>query len=259
MDSTADAHPVLSEYFLPYCEIMGRAKDINERKVVALYPKLMVAFLIHVVVFLFATTESDASQLQSGNGLSPFDELKKGGYIIYLRHGEATVGQDLPDLNFNNCSTQRNLSDNGREQARAVEALFSKKQIPIQYPIISSPYCRARETAGIIFGNQNIVVNPVLASIEKLKIEDYPADKKQQIVRELTKIFETPPALGTNSVIVAHTFPPNVALGEIPNLGAVILKPKGMNQGYEIIHRFNIEDLNKLSSGAYKPKTVSRQ
>lgn len=234
---------------------MGRAKEVNERKVVSVYPKLLVVLLIHVVVFLFTTTEGDASELPSGRGLSIFDELKKGGYIIYLRHGEATVGQDLPELNFNICSTQRNLSDTGREQARTVEGLFPVKQIPIQYPIISSPYCRARETAGIVFGNKNVVVNPVLASIEKLKIEDYPADKKQQILMELTKIFETPPAPGTNSVIVAHTFPPNVALGDIPNLGAVILKPKGMGQGYEITDRFNIEDFKKSSNGALKTKT----
>lgn len=40
--------------------------------------------------------------------------LQKGGYILYMRHGEATVGQDRPAVDFHDCSTQRNLSDTGR-------------------------------------------------------------------------------------------------------------------------------------------------
>ena len=40
--------------------------------------------------------------------------LRKGGYILYARHGEATVGSDLSNLNFQDCSTQRNLSEYGR-------------------------------------------------------------------------------------------------------------------------------------------------
>ncbi|MFD0716881.1 histidine phosphatase family protein [Paenibacillus sp. GCM10027626] len=143
------------------------------------------------------------------------------------------------------CRTQRNLSENGREQAREIGDIFRKKMIPIQYPVMSSPYCRARETADIIFGKQSVVVVPVLASIEKLKVKNYPTEKKQQILSDLSNIFETPPANGTNTVIVAHTFPPNIALGDIPNLGTVIIKPKGSGRGYEIVGRISFEEFIK--------------
>jgi hypothetical protein len=48
------------------------------------------------------------------NSKSLLDSLRDGGFIFYVRHGEATVGEDRPNLNFQNCFTQRNLSEMGR-------------------------------------------------------------------------------------------------------------------------------------------------
>ncbi|MEJ1715048.1 histidine phosphatase family protein, partial [Escherichia coli] len=93
------------------------------------------------------------------------NDLKNGGYIIYFRHAEATVGQDSDNLVFEDCSTQRNLSDHGKQQAQVVGAFFKENPIPIAYPVIASPYCRTRETAEIAFGKQNIQLNPTLADI----------------------------------------------------------------------------------------------
>ncbi|TDF90122.1 histidine phosphatase family protein [Paenibacillus piri] len=207
----------------------------------------MAKLFIYVFVILFAATEVAAHEAPTGEDSSLLRAIEKGGYILYLRHGEATVGEDQTELNFNDCRTQRNLSEHGRDQARAFGVIYGKQLIPIRYPVMSSPYCRARETAEIIFGKQNVVVAPVLASIEKLRIESYPAEKKQQILSDLSKIFETPPAHGTNTVIVAHTFLPHVALGDIPNLGTVIIKPKGTGRGYEIVGRISFDQFIQLT------------
>ncbi|REE91573.1 histidine phosphatase superfamily protein (branch 1) [Paenibacillus taihuensis] len=209
--------------------------------------KLRIILVIYAFVFLFAASEVDARKIEIGNDTAILDNLKMGGYILYFRHGEATIGQDQPDLNLNDCRTQRNLSNHGREQAQAIGDVFKKNPFPVHFPVISDPYCRAKDTADIIFGKENITVAPILASIEKLKIESLSAFEKQQILSDLTKIFETPPARGKNTVIVAHTFPPNVALGEIPNLGAVIIKPKGSGNGYEVVGRITSEELIRWS------------
>ncbi|GMK41451.1 histidine phosphatase family protein [Paenibacillus sp. CCS19] len=209
--------------------------------------KVMVSLVIFSFVLLFAATDVGASN-KINNDLTILDHLRSGGFIIYFRHGEATVGQDQPDLNLNDCRTQRNLSNRGKEQAQAIREVFKRNPFPIQLPVITDPYCRAKDTADIIFGNKNVTVYPSLASIEKLKIEALPAVEKQRILSNLTKIFETPPARGTNTVIVAHTFPPNVALGEIPNLGAVIIKPQGYGKGYEVVGRITPEELIRWSN-----------
>lgn len=64
--------------------------------------------------------------------------LRSGGYILYARHGEATVGEDQPNLNFRDCATQRNLSGLGRIQAIYFGEYLRALQIPVSYPIIAS-------------------------------------------------------------------------------------------------------------------------
>lgn len=216
-----------------------------------MYPKIMITLAISALVLLFAAPEVGARESETGNITVILNNLKKGGFIIYFRHGEATIGQDQSEVNLNDCLTQRNLSNLGKEQALAIGEVFKKNPFPIHLPVISDPYCRAKDTANIIFGKKNVVVAPILASIEKLKIESYPNEKKQKILSDLTKIFEIPPTPDTNSIIVAHTFPPKVGLGEIPNLGAVIIKPKGLGNGYEVVARITPEELINWSDKAY--------
>ncbi|OAB44924.1 hypothetical protein PBAT_15080 [Paenibacillus antarcticus] len=172
----------------------------------------------------------------------PINDLKTGGYIIYFRHGEATVGQDTDNLVFEDCSTQRNLSDQGRTQAQIVGNFFKKNSIPVAYPVIASPYCRTRESAEIAFGKQNVQLNPMLADIVKLSNESLSEDQEQPILTNVNKLLETVPALGKNTIIVDHSFPAGLSLGPIPYMGAVIIKPKGNNKGYDVIKRVSFEE-----------------
>ncbi|WP_184181868.1 hypothetical protein [Paenibacillus sp. JGP012] len=61
-----------------------------------------------------ASYKADASEI---SGASILNDLQKGGYILYVRHGDATVGEDQQNFSLADCSTQRNLSALGREQA----------------------------------------------------------------------------------------------------------------------------------------------
>lgn len=185
----------------------------------------------------------DKSGAYDGGISSILQEIQKGGYILYMRHGEATVGQDQLKPNFSDCKTQRNLNENGREEAKAIGYVWKEKMIPVHYPVSSSPYCRALQTAEIVFGKQNITINPLIASVEKLKQESVPIDDKKKIVSELSKLLDSPPKQGENTVIVGHTFPANVMLGDIPNLGIVVIKPKGKGLGYTIIGKITPEQL----------------
>ena len=78
-------------------------------------------------------------------------DLRRGGYVIYLRHAltvsapEPAVG-DLAD-----CTWQRNLSDDGRRQAASVGSRLSEQGIPVA-ALEASPFCRTRQTAELAFG-----------------------------------------------------------------------------------------------------------
>mgnify|MGYP003328749351 CR=1 FL=1 len=48
------------------------------------------------------------------------NELKLGGKIIFIRHAYAPGNGDPDNFSINDCSTQRNLSDEGRDQAKEI-------------------------------------------------------------------------------------------------------------------------------------------
>ncbi|MDS9996809.1 histidine phosphatase family protein [Bacillus atrophaeus] len=75
-----------------------------------------------------------------------FSLLQAGGYNLYFRHAhpENTRDEHAP------------LSETGQEQARKMGKLFVDRQIPIQFPVRSSPINRAKLTAEIAFGEQQI-------------------------------------------------------------------------------------------------------
>ncbi|MEC0259808.1 MULTISPECIES: histidine phosphatase family protein [Paenibacillus] len=212
-----------------------------------MFNKLFSALVISAIVLLLEINIVEARESLNGRDSTLFEEIQKGGYILFLRHGEATIGQDQPGLTFHDCATQRNLSQTGRDQARMIGTIFKEKMIPIQYPVISSPYCRAQQTAEIAFGTQNVSVNPFLASIVQLSAEGVPEEEKQRILVNLSEMLEIPPARGSNTVIVGHAFPRGLALGEIPSMGTIVIKPKGIGKGYEIVSKLTLQEFIEWS------------
>lgn len=77
--------------------------------------------------------------------------LAKGGHVALIRHGNAPPGYggDPPGFRFDDCKTQRNLDDAGREQARALGEAFRKHGVRVDR-IVSSPVCRCMETGELM-------------------------------------------------------------------------------------------------------------
>ena len=77
-------------------------------------------------------------------------ELKEGGKLIFIRHAYAPGSGDPQNFNLYDCSTQRNLSKNGREQSKIIGNVFLKNKIDTKN-VYSSEWCRCKETASIAF------------------------------------------------------------------------------------------------------------
>jgi phosphohistidine phosphatase SixA len=91
--------------------------------------------------------------LASSLGVSPaaaddvWALLKQPGHIILLRHSNAPGSQvESNDMNFKDCSIQRNLDADGRAQAGRIGNEFRKHGIG-KVQLFASQYCRAIETA----------------------------------------------------------------------------------------------------------------
>jgi broad specificity phosphatase PhoE len=78
--------------------------------------------------------------------------LRAGGLVILMRHATAGPGLgDPPGFRLDDCATQRNLTDAGREEAKRVGERLKSEKIPIAR-VYTSPWCRCRETAMLAFG-----------------------------------------------------------------------------------------------------------
>lgn len=77
--------------------------------------------------------------------------LRRGGLVLVMRHALAPGTFDPPEFNVNVCATQRNLSDEGRAQARRIGQWFTRHQLK-PTTVLSSPWCRCIDTATLAFG-----------------------------------------------------------------------------------------------------------
>ena len=83
---------------------------------------------------------------------SPVDALRAGGVAVLLRHATTTPGiGDPPGFRPGDCATQRNLSDEGRAQARRIGAWFARHRLA-PAAVRSSAWCRCIDTARLAFG-----------------------------------------------------------------------------------------------------------
>ena len=78
--------------------------------------------------------------------------LKKGGNIIFIRHAIAPGNGDPQNFDISNCSTQRNLSKDGELQALKIGKFFKENDIKLT-KVLSSEWCRCKDTAKIAFDN----------------------------------------------------------------------------------------------------------
>ena len=80
------------------------------------------------------------------------ESLKEGSKIIFIRHAIAPGNGDPSNFDILDCATQRNLSKDGELQALKIGNFFKKNDIKI-IEVLSSEWCRCKDTAKIAFGN----------------------------------------------------------------------------------------------------------
>jgi phosphohistidine phosphatase SixA len=133
--------------------------------------------------------------------------LRQGGFVLYFRHARTDFSQDDTDLSdLSNCATQRNLSAEARNQARLIGEGIAALAIPIG-EVLSSELCRTRETAELAFGRATPI--PDLTSFGTASSE---AEELERAAA-LRGLLATPPAPGTNTVLVGHLFNIQAAAG----------------------------------------------
>ena len=86
--------------------------------------------------------------------------LREGGQVVLMRHTVTTPGVgDPPGMQVQDCATQRNLSEAGRRDAKAIGEKLKTSRISFDH-VASSPLCRCKDTAQLTFGRIDMMLAP---------------------------------------------------------------------------------------------------
>ena len=186
-------------------------------------------------------------------GVALVQALRRGGYNLYMRHAQATNGQDGNLLQtpswWENCAIQRNMSDFGREQARKVGEGIKALKIPVDQ-VLTAQFCRTRETGHLLGLGPIEVTEDINHQIGQRAGVDINATR-------FKRLAETP-AKGMNNVLVSHTHgSPRVEeriMGGIQEAEIVVYQPDGKG-GAEPVARIPVPEWETLAKAmsATKP------
>jgi broad specificity phosphatase PhoE len=176
----------------------------------------MAGMRIAFLLLLFLSAPAIASE-------ALWSLLKGGGQVVLIRHAVTTPGSgDPPGMRLDDCSTQRNLSDEGRQHARRIGEAFRERQIPVDR-VLSSPWCRCLETARLAFGKAE-VSQPLGNLFGRYENRDLQVRQMRALLRETSK--------GANLVLVSHGSTILALTGISPATGEmVIVAPSGKLAG----------------------------
>lgn len=123
--------------------------------------------------------------------------LAQGDKVVLIRHAQTSPGiGDPPGFSLGDCRTQRNLSDQGRADARRIGAEFRKRGIPVA-EVLSSRWCRCVDTAKLAFGKVRTATMLDSMFNDRTRSDD-------EKVRELFAYLARRPSGSGNLVLVTH-------------------------------------------------------
>jgi phosphohistidine phosphatase SixA len=165
-------------------------------------------------------------------------QLREGGYVLYMRHTSTDFSQNDANMKgYEDCANQRNLTDKGRSEARAIGQHVKRLGIPIG-AVLASPYCRTMETAKLAFGKAQ-------AMQEVRGGPSRPDDPSRY--DPLRKVLGTHVPKGENLVISSHgnpfhavAGPPYLAEGEM-----AVIRPEGDSR-FAVVGKIRLEDWQLL-------------
>ena len=166
--------------------------------------------LIKITLFLLISFNTS---LKANSEDNVQNILNEGGKLIFIRHAYAPGAGDPDNFDISNCASQRNLNEEGVEQAKKIGKFFLEKNIMID-KILSSEWCRCKQTAKYAF--KNYETKSFLNSFFSQKF----ADKKDKQIKELKEYIKKWDGKSnlifvTHYVVILETLNISVSSGEI--------------------------------------------
>ena len=153
--------------------------------------------------------------------VEPWDALRQGGVLILMRHAITEPGTgDPPGFRADDCTTQRNLSAQGRAQAQRFGTMLASRGVrPVA--VFSSAWCRCVDSGTLAFPT---VAISHLSALDSLFMDNSRQSAQTAALREA---LQSIPRSGV-TVWVTHQINAAALTGEYLGMGeALVLRPEG--------------------------------
>ncbi len=154
--------------------------------------------------------------------------LGKGEAVVLIRHALAPGTGDPAGFKLDDCATQRNLSEEGRRQARQIANAFRENGIS-SAQVWSSRWCRCLETARLLD----------LGSVEPLPFLDsfFSQPGRGPAQTAALREFLSRPYQGPPRVLVTHQVNITGLTGVVPRSGEMVVVQPTSEDAIRVIGR----------------------
>lgn len=158
-----------------------------------------------------------------------WEALRVGGHIALMRHTSAPGGVgDPPGFKLDDCTTQRNLSDEGRAEAVAMGKRIKAEDVAFE-KILSSPWCRCVDTARLMDLGP-IEIEPTFGNIVVL------SDQREELTAGAQTLIQAWDGQG-NLLVVTHGANIRALTGISPSSGEIVVTRLGAGDAIEPVGR----------------------
>lgn len=183
----------------------------------------MHAFLLPFTFMALALVTAGASAASNDE---IWQALHNGGQVVLMRHAETTPGTgDPPGFRLDDCATQRNLSTQGRADARRIGAALRARGVRMG-EVLSSRWCRSIDTAELAFGRHRLW--PELDSLHGV-----PAGRDAQTEAVRRRIAEYRGK--DNLFLIGHGANILALTGVHPGMGGMVVVAPGGANGFRMV------------------------
>ena len=151
--------------------------------------------------------------------------------MLVFRHAATDFSKpDQDPVDLSDCRTQRNLSNQGRADARAIGRGARRLSLRIG-KVLTSAFCRTRETAQLAFG-RGTVSRALLNTVNSVHDSSW-----RRQIRDARRLLGTRPPPGRLTVLVTH----GSVVGDMTGLTleegeALVFRPRG-NSRFRLVGR----------------------
>ena len=190
---------------------------------------------MHAALMLLACALLSAASIEPAaaqDQAAAWSLLKQPGHVVFMRHAEAPGTADPPGYTLEDCASQRNLVDSGRDHARRTGEAFRNNGVAFQR-VLTSPWCRCKETALLAMGREADVFAPLSNLVGR------PQHAAGQVAS--LKAYLATLDTGTRVLFVTHGIVINALTGITPASGEMIIVKPGPAGDPQVAGRLRVE------------------